>query len=74
MNERAKQGKWNGGIVLGYKSVNKQLVTDEKEASLVRYISDLYINGKGYKAIANQLNKEGYKSLLCNSNSTDNYY
>ncbi|WP_339847780.1 recombinase family protein [Paenibacillus sp. FSL W7-1088] len=62
MNERAEQGKWNGGIVLGYKSVNKQLIIDEKEATLVRYIFDLYINGKGYKAIANQLNKEGYKT------------
>lgn len=34
----------------------------EAKAALVRYIFDLYINGKGYKAIANQLNKEGYKT------------
>ena len=53
MNERAEQSKWNGGVVLGYKSVNKQLNIDEKEATLVRYIFDLYIHGKGYKAIAN---------------------
>ncbi|WP_182539675.1 recombinase family protein [Fontibacillus panacisegetis] len=38
-----------------------QLIIDEKEATLVRYIFYHYINGKGYKAIANQLNKEGYK-------------
>jgi site-specific DNA recombinase len=62
MSRRANEGKWNGGIVLGYNSVNKKLIVDEKEATLVRNIFDLYINGKGYKAIANQLNKEGYKT------------
>jgi len=62
MNQRANEGNWNGGSSLGYKSENKQLVIVEDEAFIVRYIFNLYINGKGYKAIANKLNKEGYKT------------
>jgi len=62
MTQRAKEGKWNGGSMLGYTSTNKQLVIVEHEANIVRHIFDLYISGKGYKAIANQLNHEGYKT------------
>lgn len=62
MSKRAKEGKWNGGIVLGYKSVNKELILVEPEAKLVQYIFDLYINGQGFRSIANQLNKEGYST------------
>lgn len=70
MNARARDGKWNGGKVLGYDLVEipdsnrkrkEQLLTiNNKEAELVRHIFELYYNGKGYKAIANQINKEGY--------------
>lgn len=62
MTQRAREGKWNGGSILGYSSKNKKLVIVENESNLVRYIFDLYISGKGYKAIANQLNHEGYKT------------
>lgn len=62
MTQRAREGKWNGGSMLGYTSADKQLVIVEHEANIVRHIFDLYINGKGYKAIANQLNHEGYKT------------
>ncbi|WP_439874705.1 recombinase family protein [Bacillus mycoides] len=62
MNQRAKEGEWNGGSVLGYSSEDKKLVIKESEARLVRYIFNLYVSGKGYKAIANQLNHEGYKT------------
>ncbi|MFC7751583.1 recombinase family protein, partial [Paenibacillus thermoaerophilus] len=34
MTERAKQGKYNGGIVLGYQAVNKELIIDEDEAHI----------------------------------------
>ena len=33
-----------------------------KEAEAVRFIFNEYVNGKGYKAITNQLNKLGYKT------------
>lgn len=60
MNQRAKEGKWNGGSVLGYSSKEKKLEINDREANLVRHIFNLYIGGKGFKAIANQLNHEGY--------------
>jgi len=62
MTQRAKEGKWNGGSMLGYISKDKKLEIVESEAKIIRYIFDLYINGKGYKAIANKLNHEGYKT------------
>lgn len=72
MEARAEEGRWNGGIVLGYdlegdedkttKRANKKLVINEKEAETVRYIFDLYYKGNGYKTIVNRINKEGFKS------------
>lgn len=70
MIARAKEGRWNGGIVLGYDivetpSINKKrkdthLVINEKEANLVRLIFSLYTTGNGYRSIANCINKKGY--------------
>lgn len=62
MNQRAREGKWNGGSILGYNCENKRLIINENEANIVRRIFYLYISGKGYKAIAHQLNREGYKT------------
>ncbi|HBZ35379.1 MAG TPA: resolvase [Rikenellaceae bacterium] len=72
MDARAKEGRWNGGIVLGYDLIDvpdsnrkrgeNMLVINKKEADVVKHIFDLYYNGKGYKSIANQLNKEGYQT------------
>lgn len=62
MEKRAELGKWNGGIVLGYDNVNKELVINEEEASLVKKIFECRADGKGYKFIAKTLNDEGYKS------------
>jgi len=70
MLARAREGKWNGGIVLGYdledisnqgdKRKHTKLVINEKEARTVKRIFELYIAGNGYKAIANRVNKEGH--------------
>ncbi|MCS1398740.1 recombinase family protein [Lysinibacillus sp. PB211] len=70
MIARAKEGKWNGGQVLGYdivqipdankKRKNTQLVINEKEAEIVQYIFNMYTSGHGYKAIANHINKKGF--------------
>mgnify|MGYP005748398789 CR=1 FL=1 len=72
MIARAREGSWNGGKVLGYDSVeisaeNKRrkstkLVINEREAQTVRRIFQLYIEGNGYKSIANTVNKEGHRS------------
>lgn len=73
MKQRAKQGKWNGGSVLGYKSVELEGSTQrrrketrleivESEANIVRMIYEKYANGQGFKAIANALNHLHYKT------------
>ncbi|MGG6359619.1 recombinase family protein [Peribacillus frigoritolerans] len=62
MNQRAKQGKWNGGIVLGYDVIDKELVVNEEEAAIVKEIFNLASKGHGYKKIAYDLNKRGFKT------------
>ncbi|UNO48962.1 recombinase family protein [Alicyclobacillus acidoterrestris] len=73
MKQRAKQGKWNGGTVLGYRSVEVENSTHRKhretrldvvesEAVIVRMIFEKYANGTGFKGIANALNHLGYKT------------
>lgn len=89
MLARAKEGSWNGGQVLGYDVVSvpgenrkrklSKLVVNPTEAQTVRKIFNLYVEGNGYKFIANKLNKEGHrtkknkdfsingvKTILCN--------
>ncbi|MGD6874209.1 recombinase family protein [Sutcliffiella horikoshii] len=62
MTQRAKEGSWNGGVVFGYDSVEKELIINPKEAEVVKLVFTLYAEGKGLKAIANQLNKAGYRT------------
>lgn len=74
MLARAKEGRWNGGHVLGYdvveiegenkKRKNTGLIINEREASIVRKIFHLYTTGNGYRTIANQINKAGYRTKL----------
>jgi len=72
-DSHTQQGKWNGGIALGYKSVEvegslnrkrreTQLEIVDEEAALVRLIFDKYANGQGFKSITNELNHQGYKT------------
>src|SRR3712207_1072748 len=80
MMARAREGKWNGGKVLGYdiveipsegkKRKETKLVINEKEAITVRRIFELYSEGHGYKATVNRVNKEGHKSKRGNAFST----
>ena len=73
MMARAREGRWNGNVVIGYdlklkehttnkKRKDTELVVNEKEAEIVRTIFTMYSQGNGYKAIANYLNKFGYKT------------
>lgn len=62
MEKRAEEGYWNGGIILGYDNVNKELVINREEASLVKRIFELRAEGKGYKYIAKTVNEDGYRS------------
>ncbi|MBP2257476.1 recombinase family protein [Virgibacillus alimentarius] len=62
MIQRAKEGYYNGGRVLGYDSVNKELVINEEEAHVVRLIFDYAEQDLGYKAIVSRINTMGYKT------------
>lgn len=78
MCAKARSGEWCGGMPpLGYKWIpmegtenssrkKSRLEIDEKEAVTVRRIYEMYASGKGYKAIVNQINKEGCKTKLGN--------
>ncbi|WP_342558226.1 recombinase family protein [Metasolibacillus sp. FSL K6-0083] len=63
MSQRAREGHWNGGIVLGYKNVEKKLVVVPEEAEIIQLIFDKYANqGWGTKKIANYLNQIGKRT------------
>lgn len=54
MKARASSGRWDGGSVYGYLSVNKELVINPQEVEIVRRIFHLYTKGSigigwGYK-------------------------
>jgi site-specific DNA recombinase len=76
MKQRAKLGKWNGGQVLGYKTVKcyendkTRLEIVEDEAKIVRHIYNLYAEGKGLKSITNYINQLGYRTKKGNLFST----
>lgn len=70
---RAREGKWNGGAVLGYdivktegeikqKGRGSKLVVNPKEAEAVKLIFKMYAQGNGYKAIVSHINTLGYKT------------
>lgn len=73
MKQRAKEGGFNGGRMLGYKSQfiddsdKRKIVIVGEEAEIVRLMFELYVNGKGYKFIANKLNELGLKTVKGNS-------
>ncbi|MFZ5968302.1 MAG: recombinase family protein [Bacillota bacterium] len=72
MKQRAREGEWNGGIILGYdvvriqgkntKDIHSSLVINAQEAMIVQEIFELYASGKGLKAIVGTLNRKGYKT------------
>lgn len=74
MCAKARSGEWCGGasplgydwqVMEGYENAvrkKSKLVINEREAEVVRIMFNEYASGKGYKAIVNKLNKQGYKS------------
>lgn len=67
--QRARTGKHNGKVPLGYRSIKvdergreTRIVVIEDEAVLVRNIFEQYAAGHGLKAIANDLNHRGHKT------------
>ena len=72
MEKRTKSGRFNGGLMLGYQSVpdeadprgGNKLVIMPQEAQLVQKIFALCLDGRGYKAIATQLNTKGWAGKM----------
>ncbi|MCK5128674.1 MAG: recombinase family protein [Clostridiales bacterium] len=50
------------GKMWGYDQINADLVINEEEAKIVKLIFNLYIQGKGFRTISNELNDIGIKS------------
>lgn len=67
--------RYAGGRRLGYISGldekgMKQLVVEPTEAKIIQLIYAKYLEGNGYRAIANELNRQGYQTVKGNSFST----
>lgn len=79
MKQRAKTGRHNGKLPLGYQALtdpsdpsgrSKQVVIVDSDASIVLKIFELYAAGRGLKSIANELNHSSYKTKTGNTFST----
>ncbi|WP_210139982.1 recombinase family protein [Staphylococcus sp. GDY8P54P] len=60
---RAQEGYYQGNLPLAYDKVpyNKhELMINQHEANIVKYIFESYAKGHGYRKIANALNHKGY--------------
>lgn len=74
LKHRAKTGKHNGKVPLGYTildlgsaGAHKRKTVIEvvpEEAAVVKRIFEMFSTGHGYRSIANQLNHDGYKTKM----------
>lgn len=64
LKENAYQAKHTGGIPpLGYDlDSNGHYIINPEEAAAVRLIFDMYLEGNGYTAICDELNRRGYRT------------
>ncbi|GAA4867125.1 recombinase family protein [Paenibacillus vulneris] len=78
LKHRARSGRHNGKLPLGYQAVadpsdpsgRSNVIVVEAEAIIIRKIFELYAAGRGLKSIANELNHCGYKTKTGNTFST----
>ncbi|EIO0085747.1 recombinase family protein [Staphylococcus pseudintermedius] len=62
-HQRALEGYYQGNLTLGYNNIpdnKKELMINQHEANIVKYIFESYAKGHGYRKIANALNHKGY--------------
>ncbi|MFH4911045.1 cassette chromosome recombinase CcrB [Staphylococcus cohnii] len=62
-HQRALEDYYQGNIPLGYSNIpdnKKDLMINQHEANIVKYIFESYAKGHGYRKIANALNHKGY--------------
>ena len=75
LNENAYKGLFNGGRPpLGYTIVDQHYVIVEEEAEAVRLIYNMYLAGKGYSAIAEELMLRGYRTKQGNPYAKNSLY
>lgn len=72
IQEATRKGIWCSAIPFGYRTEEKRLTIDEKEAPAVREIYSQYAEGKTKSEIAKWLNEHGYrtrrgKQFTCNN-------
>lgn len=75
IQEATRKGIWCSAIPFGYRTEDKRLTIDEKEAPAVREIYTQYAEGKTKSEIAKWLNDHGYrtrrgKQFTCNNFNT----
>ncbi|MCY1591374.1 cassette chromosome recombinase CcrB [Staphylococcus pettenkoferi] len=61
--QRALEGYYQGNLPLGYNNIpdnKKELMINQHEANIVKYIFESYAKDHGYRKIANALNHKGY--------------
>jgi site-specific DNA recombinase len=60
-----RKGLWMGGPVpLGYVVVDRKLMVDGTEAALVRHIFERYLAMRSVKILADDLNRDGYRTKI----------
>lgn len=62
-HQRALKGYYQGNLPLGYNNIpdnKKELMINQHEANIVKYIFESYAKGHGYRKIGNALNHKGY--------------
>ncbi|WP_210139577.1 MULTISPECIES: recombinase family protein [unclassified Staphylococcus] len=60
---RAQEGYYQGNLPIGYDKIpdsKHELMINQHEANIVKYIFESYAKGHGYRKIANALNHKGY--------------
>ena len=63
MRHRAKNGKWNGGVIpYGFGVVDKQLVEEPSESAIINLIFDKYVERESLRAVTHWLNTNNYRT------------
>ena len=65
----AQEGYYQGNLPLGYDKIpnsKHELMINQHEANIVKYIFESYAKGHGYRKIANALNHKGYVTKKVN--------
>lgn len=73
IQEATRKGIWCSAIPFGYRTEDKRLTIDEKEAPAVREIYTQYAEGKTKSEIAKWLNNHGYRTRHGNQFTCNNF-